>query len=76
MRSPMGRVRAVLVEGTLLSLLLLGVDTEAQDELFVANACNNSIPVYSHTQSGNSFPIRTLARAATDLAVFRGATGE
>jgi len=40
----------------------------AQNELFVANAGNNSVTVFSRTASGNTAPIRTLVGAATGLS--------
>jgi DNA-binding beta-propeller fold protein YncE len=40
----------------------------AQEELFVTNAVNNSVTVYSRTASGSPAPIRTLAGAATGLS--------
>lgn len=44
----------------------------AQNELFVGNAGNNSVTVFSRTASGDTAPIRTLVGAATGLSFIQG----
>jgi hypothetical protein len=64
-------VRTLLV----FAALLVGVASPpalAQNELFVGNAGNNSVKVFSRTASGNTAPIRTLAGAATGLSFIQG----
>ena len=41
---------------------------DAHDEVFVANAGNNSVTVYARTAKGNTSPLRTISGASTSLA--------
>jgi hypothetical protein len=64
-------VRAVLAFAVLCAGLASHA-ASAQNELFVGNAGNNSVTVYSRTATGNTAPVRTLVGAATGLSFIQG----
>jgi hypothetical protein len=46
--------------------------SRAQDEIFVTNASNNSVTVYSRIATGNAAPLRTISGAATGISLPQG----
>jgi len=68
---PTHSLRAVSIVAAILLTVGIGA-AQAQEELFVSNAGNDSITVYARRANGNVAPLRSLSGPATGLSTPSG----